>query len=138
MGRHLDHMEVFLGNKMAFHSQTKLIAPWCGKDQGGDVDTEVRNLEAVSNDNIRKRGAADQLLIVEIDQIDIEMIRTFRVRQAKVQSHLLMLERKGDGLKMRENADQAFLFREAVLDDLVTDEKSLDARLDDVRHSGIV
>jgi hypothetical protein len=39
-----------------------------------------------------------------------------------------MLERERGGSKMREDADQAFLPGDAVLNDTVADEEGLDAR----------
>jgi len=37
----LYHMEVFLGDEVAFHSQPELIAAGSGEDQRGNVDAEV-------------------------------------------------------------------------------------------------
>jgi hypothetical protein len=43
-----------------------------------------------------------------------------------------MLEGKGDGLQVREEADQTFFLGQAVLNHLIADEKSLDTGFGDV------
>jgi hypothetical protein len=78
------------------------------------------------------------LLVVEVDQVDIEVVGAFGVREAKIQSHLLMLEWKDECLKMRENADQTFLFRQTIFDHLIADQEGLDAWLYDIRHERIL
>ena len=134
MARHLDDIEVLLSDEMALHSQPELVATGGGEDQRGNIDAEIGDLQAVPNHDIRKCRAADELFGVEVDQVDIEVVGAFSVREAEIQSHLLMLKRKGDRLKMGENADQAFLFCQAVFDDLVTDQEGLDTGFCDICH----
>ena len=85
--------------------------------------------------DIGKRGATYKLVVVETDEIDVEVVRAFGVRQAKIQPHVLVLEREHGGLEVREDADQAFLFRQAILDYLIADEEGLDTGFDDVGHA---
>jgi hypothetical protein len=49
-----------------------------------------------------------------------------------------MLEWKDECLKMRENADQTFLFRQTIFDHLIADQEGLDAWLYDIRHERIL
>lgn len=79
MGRQLHHMEVFLCDKVSIHTKTKFIAPGGREDQGGNVDTEIRDLEPVADDNVWQRGAAHQLFTVEIHEVDVEVISSFSV-----------------------------------------------------------
>jgi len=134
MARHLHHIEVLLSDEVALHPQSKLVATGGGEDQRGNINAEIGNLQAIPDHNVRERCAAHQLFVVEVRQVDVEMIGALGVREAKIQPHLLMLERKGDGLEMGENADQAFLFRQTVFNNLVTDQESLDARFRDICH----
>ena len=66
------------------------------------------------------------------------MIGPFSVGQAEVETHLLMLERKADGLQMGEEPDETFLFGDAVFNDLVTDQEGLNARLNNIGHGNIL
>ena len=138
MGRHLDHVEVFLSDEMAFHPQPEFVTPGGGKHQRWNIDAEVGNLETVANGNVRECRPADQLFIIEIDQIDVEVISAFRIGQAEVQSHLLVLEREGHRLKMGKDTDEALLFGQAVFDDLITDQEGLNAGFDDISHRFIL
>ena len=130
----MHHVEVFLRDEMALHPQSELIPAGSRKDQRGDIDAEVGNLQTIQDVDIGKSGATYELVVVETDQIDVEVVRALSVRQAKIQAHMLMLEWKRGGLKVREEANQAFLLRQAVLDHLITDQEGLDAGLDDVHH----
>ena len=132
--RHLHHTEVLLRDEMALHPQSELITAGSGEDQRRNIDAEVGNLQAIQDVDVGKRGAAYELVVVETDEIDVEVVRAFGVRQAKIQSHVLVLERKHGGLKVREDADQAFLLRQTVLDHLIADQEGLDTGLDDVGH----
>lgn len=66
MSRHLHHGEVFLRNQVSFHTEAKLIPSGSGKDQGGYIDPEIRDLQAIADGNRRKGCATDKLLVVEI------------------------------------------------------------------------
>ncbi len=134
MGRHLHHIEVLLSDEVALHPQSKLVATGSGEDQRGNINAEIGNLQAISDHNVRERCAAHQLFVIEVRQVDVEVIRALGVREAKIQPQLLMLERKGNCLEMRENADQALLLGQTVFNDLVTDQESLDARFYDIGH----
>src|SRR5512146_1800963 len=137
MGRHLHDVEILLRDEMPLHAEAKLISPGGGEDQRGDVNAKIRDLQTVSDHNIRKSGTTNELFAVEIDQINVELIGSFGIGQAEVQTHLLMLERKTDGLQVCEEADQALLLGHAVFDDLVADQERLNARLRDIiRHNG--
>ncbi len=93
-------------------------------------------MQAITDNDIRECGPADELFAVEIDQIDVELIGPFSVGQAEVKTHLLMLEGETDGLQVCEQADQAFLLGHAVFDDLVADQECLNAGFGDIRHRG--
>jgi hypothetical protein len=138
MGWQLHHVEVFLCDEMSIHAKTKFIAPRSREDQRGNVDSEIRNLQAVADDDIRQRGAAYQLFTVEVYEVDLEVIGPFRIRQAEVEPHLLMLEGKADCLQMREEPDEALLLGDAVFNDLVADQKGLNAWLNDIGHDSIL
>ena len=115
-------------------AEPELIAAGRGKDQGRDVDGEVGNLEAVGNIDGRERRPADQFVGIEKKEVDIKLVGPLGVGQAKVYAQLLMLERERGGSKMREDADQAFLPGDAVLNDTVADEEGLDTRTMDGRE----
>lgn len=134
VGRHLHHIEVLLSDEVALHPQSKFVAAWGGEDQRGNINAEIGNLKAISNHNVGERCAAHQLFVIEVGQVDVELIGALGVREAKIQPQLLMLEREGDCLEMRENADQALLLRQTVFNDLVTDQERLDARFYDIGH----
>ncbi len=138
MGGHLHHIEVFLRDQVPFHPKAELIAAWGGKHQRGNIDAEVRNLQSITDDNAWKSGSTDELFGVEIHQVDFELVRAFGVGETEIEAHVLMLEWKAHGLQMREQPDQALLFRGAVLDDVIADEKRLNAGFDDVRHEPIL
>ena len=80
---------------MALHAQAEFIPTRCGKDEQRNVDPEIRNLEAIADLDVGKRGPADELFGVEVDQLDIKMVQTFRIGEAEIEAHLLML--KGEG-----------------------------------------
>ena len=88
--------------------------------------------------DVGERGAAHQLLVIEVNEIDVEPVQALSIREAEVQAHLLMLERKVQCLQVREQADQAFFLGDAVLDHLIANEERLDAGLDDLRHEPIL
>lgn len=134
MGRDLYDVEIFLGDQVPFHPETELIAAGGRKDQRRDIDPKVRDLQTVRDHDIRERGTADELFTVEVDEVDVEPVGTFSVGQAEVQAHLLVLERKTQGLQMREQADQVLFLGHAVFDDLVADKERLHAGFDDFRH----
>ena len=134
----LHHVEILLCNQVSFHAETEFIAARSGKDQRGDVNSKIGNLEAIGDDDVGKGSPTHELLDVQIHQIDVEMVCTFCIGEAEVQSHLLMLKRKCDRLKMSEQTDQAFLLGQAVFDHLIANEKGLDARLYDIYHGSIV
>jgi len=121
---------------MALHPQSEFVPPRCRKDQQRNIDPEIRDLEAIADLDVGKRGPADELFGVEVDQLDIKMVQAFRIGKAEIEAHLLMLEGEGRSLQMCEDSDQAFLFRQAVLDDLVADEKRLDSGFRDIGHGG--
>ena len=121
MSLQLNYVEVFLCDEMSIHTEPKFVASRSGEDQRGNIDAEIRNLQAVADGDVRQRGTAHQLFAVEIHEINIEVIGPFRVGQTKVESHLLMLKRKADRLQMGEEADEALLLGHAVFNDLVAD-----------------
>lgn len=131
-------MEVLLGDEMPIHSQAEFIPTRCGKDEQRNVDPEIRNLKAIADLDVGKRGPADELFGVEVDQLNIKMVQAFRIGEAEIEAHLLMLEGEGCCLQMCEDPDQTFLFREAVFDDLVADEKCLDGGCGDIGHRDIL
>lgn len=88
VSRHLHHAEVFLRDQMPFHTEAKLIASRSGEDQRRDIDPKIGNLKAVADGNIRKGGSANKLFAVEVDQIDVEVIRPFGIGETEIQSHL--------------------------------------------------
>ena len=88
MRRHLHDAEVLLRDEVSFHAQAKLIASWGWEDQRGDINSEIGNLKAVGDGNIRKGCPADKLFVVKIDQINVEVICAFGIGEAEVQSHL--------------------------------------------------
>jgi hypothetical protein len=134
MGRDLYDVEILLGDQVPFHTETKLISAGGRKDQRGDIDPEVRDLQTVRDHDVRERGPADELFAVEVNEIDIELVGAFSVGQAEVQAHLLVLKWKAQGLQMREQADQALFLGRAVFDDLVADKERLHAGFNDFRH----
>jgi hypothetical protein len=138
MGWQLHNVEVFLCDEMSIHAETEFIAPRSWEDQRGNVDTEIRNLQAVTDDDIRQRGTTYQLFTVEVHEIDVKVIAPFRIGQTEVEAHLLMLEGKADCLKMREQSDEALLFSQAVFNDLVADQEGLNAWLHDIGHDRIL
>ena len=88
VSRHLHHAEVFLCDKMPFHAKAKLVASRRGEDQGRDIDPKIGNLKAVADGDIRKGGPADELFVVEVDQIDVEVIRPCGIGEAEIQPHV--------------------------------------------------
>ena len=136
MGWQLNHVEVFLSDQVPFHSEPELVAPGGRENQRGDVDPEVRDLQSIADDDIRERGATHELFCVEIDQVDIKLVGTFRIGEAEIETHLLMLEGEAQRLQVSEQSDEALLLGHAVLDDLVTDQERLNAGLRNVRHTG--
>ena len=84
----MHHAEVFLCDEMPFHAKAKFVASRSGEDQGRDIDPEIGNLKAVTDGDIRKGGPADELFIVELDQIDVEVIGPFGIGEAEIQPHL--------------------------------------------------
>lgn len=136
--RYRHDVEILLGDQLAFHQEAEFIATGCRKDEKRDVDAEIGDLETVIDLDVGKSGSTDQLFRVEIDQVDIKVIEAFGVGEAEVESHMLMVERERSRLKMREDSDQAFLFGEAILNDLVADQKRLHGRLGDICHRPIL
>jgi len=98
MRRHLNHVEIFLRDEVPLHPQSEFVTAWRGKDERGNIDAEVGDLQPVGDDDIGKGGTADQLFRVDVGEVDIKVIGAFRVREAEVESHLVMLKRKGDRL----------------------------------------
>jgi hypothetical protein len=131
-------VEILLGNQLALHHEAEFITAGCRKDEQRDIDAEIRDLETVMDFDIGKTGTTDELFRVEIDQVDIKVIETFGVGEAEVESHMLMLERKRSRLQMSEDSDQAFLFGEAIFNNLVAHEKRLDRRLGDIHDVAIL
>jgi hypothetical protein len=119
---------------MAIHFEAELVPARGREDQDGDIEAEVAALQTVCDDDVRKRCPAHELFPVEVHQIDLELVRTFGVRQAEIESQVLMLKREGAGLQMSEDSNEAFLLRQAVLDHLIADEERLYAWLCDFRH----
>ena len=136
--RYRHDVEILLGDQLAFHQEAKFIATGCRKDEKRDIDAEIGDLEAVADFDVGKSGSTDQLFRVEIDQVDIKVIEAFGVGETEVESHMLMMERERSRLKMSEDSDQAFLFGEAILNDLVADEKRLHGRLGDIDHAAVL
>lgn len=87
-------VEILLGNQMALHQEAEFIATGCRKDEKRNIDAEIGDLEPVVDFDIGKRGPADQLFRVEIDQVDVKVIEAFGIGQAKVKAHVLMVERE--------------------------------------------
>jgi hypothetical protein len=133
-GRYLDHVKILLRNHMAVHAETKLIATGRGEEEGGDVDAEVGNLQSVSDDDVGKRCAADQLVCIHKHQIDFDVIRAFGVGHAEVQAELMVLKRERHRLEVGEQPDQRFFLGQAIFDDAVADEERLYAGRRDVSH----
>jgi hypothetical protein len=102
----LDDIEVFLRDDAAVYSQPKLIPTRSWKQQGRNIDAEIGNLQPIVNDDVREGGAADQLIRIDIDQVDIEVIGALCVGHAKIQTELWMLKWEGQRLKVGEDADQ--------------------------------
>jgi len=136
--RYRHDVEILLGDQLAFHQEAEFIAAGCRKDEKRDIDAEIGDLEAVADFDVGKSCSTDQLFRVEIDQVDIEVIEAFGVGEAEVESHMLMMERERSRLKMSEDSDQAFLFGEAILNNLVADEKRLHGRLGDIDHAAVL
>jgi hypothetical protein len=134
MGRELHDVEIFLSDQVTFHPETEFVAARGGEHERRHIDAEVRNLEAIGDHDIRKCGAADELFGIEIHEVDVEPVHTLGVREAEVQAHLLMLERKTESLEMREQADETLLLGHTVFDHLIADKEGLNAGFDDVRH----
>jgi len=128
----LHDVEILLSDQVSFHPQPELVAARGRKNERRDIDAEIRNLQAVRDHDVGERGAAHQLLAIEVHKIDVEPVQAFSIREAEVQPHLLVLERKVQRLQVREQADQAFFLGDAVLDHLIADEERLDAGLDDL------
>ena len=135
MGRHLHHVEIFLGDQVPFHFEAELVTPRSREDQRRNIDSEIRDLQPIADDDIGECSATHELFTVEIDQVDVKLVRAFRIGEAEVETHLLMLEGKAQSLQVREQSDEAFLLGHAVLDNLVADQEGLDAGLRDVRHN---
>src|SRR5262245_16351249 len=123
---------------MSLHAKTKFVAPRSWEDQGGNVDSEIRNLEAVADDNVRQCCAAHQLFTIEIDEVDVEVIGPFCISQTEVEPHLLMLEGKADGLQVGEEPNEALLLGDTVFNHLVADQEGLNAWLNDIGHADIL
>lgn len=121
MGWQLHHVEVFLRDEMSIHAKTKFVAAGSREDQRGDIDPEIGNLQAVTDNDIRQCGTAYQLFAVEVHEIDVEVIGPFCVGQTEVEPHLLMLEGKADCLQVSEETDEALLLGQAVFNNLVAD-----------------
>ncbi len=136
--RYRHDVEILLGDQLAFHQEAEFIAAGCRKNEKRDIDAEIRDLEAVADFDVGKSGSTDQLFRVEIDQVDIKVIEALGVGEAEVESHMLMMKRERSRLKMSEDSDQAFLFGEAILNDLVADQKRLHGRLGDIDHRSIL
>lgn len=123
---------------MALHQEAEFITTGCRKDEQRDIDAEIGNLETVADFDVGKSRSTDQLFRIEIHQVDIKVIEALGVGEAEVESHMLMVKRKRRSLKMGKDSDQAFLFGEAILDDLVADEKRLHGRFEDIGHVAIL
>jgi len=136
--RRQHHGKVFLGDQATFHQEAEFISTGCRKDEKRDIDPEIGDLEAVGDLDIGKSGSTDQLFRVEMEQVDIKVIEAFGVGETEVEPHMLMVEREGCRLKVSEDSDQAFLFGEAILNDLVADEKRLHGRLGNIDHVDIL
>jgi len=134
MGRDLYDVEILLGDQVPFHTETELVATGGRKDQRRHINPEIRDLQTVRDHYVREGSTADELFAVEVNEIDVEPVSAFRVGQAEVQAHLLVLEWKARGLQMREQADQALFLGPAVFDDLVANKERLHAGCDDFRH----
>jgi hypothetical protein len=104
--RQLDDIEVFLRDDAAVYPQPKLIATGRWKQQGRNIDAEIGNLQPIVDDDVWEGGAADQLIRIDIDQVDIEVIGARCVGHAKIQTELRMLKWEGQRLKVGEDADQ--------------------------------
>ena len=74
--------------------EPEFIAPRRRKDNNRDIDAEIGNLQPVTNVDMREPGTTDQLIGIEEVEIDLELIGPFGIRQAKIDSQLLMLEGK--------------------------------------------
>lgn len=101
-------MKILLRDHTAVHAETKFIATGRREEEGGDVDTEVGNLQTISNDDVGERCAADQLVCIDEHQIDFDAIRAFGVGHAEVQAELMVLKRERHRLEVGEQADQRF------------------------------
>ena len=51
VGREQHDVEIFLGDQVPFHPEAELIAAGSGKDQRGNIDSKVRNLQTVADDD---------------------------------------------------------------------------------------
>ena len=128
-------MKILLRDHAAVHAETKFIATGRREEEGGDVDTEVGNLQTISNDDVGERCAADQLVCIDEHQIDFDAIRAFGVGHAEVQAELMVLKRERHRLEVGEQADQRFFLSQAIFDDAVADEERLHAGRRDVSHA---
>ena len=86
--------KILLGDQPALRQEAEFISTGCRKDEKRDIDAEIGDLEAVADFDVGKSGSTDQLFRVEIDQVDIEVIEAFGIGEAKVESHMLMVERE--------------------------------------------
>ncbi len=109
------------------YSEPELVAPWSWKDDNRDIDGEIGNLQAVSNVDVRECSPADELIGVEKKQVDLELVGSFGICQAKIDAQLLMLEGERCGSEMSENTDQALFSCRAVFNDAITDQERLNA-----------
>lgn len=125
----MDNLKIFLGDELTTGIQAEFVPAGTWKYDGSNIKAKVVGLEAIVDFNRRQFTLADKLILVQVDQFNLELIGPLGIGETKIDSHLWVLAGKGFGPKMSEGPDDTFFPGEAVDDDGVTDEESLNARL---------
>ena len=132
--RLLNHVEIFLSDEIPVRKQSELIPARCRKDQRGNIHAEIMNLQPVFDFDRRQRGFPDELVLIQIDEMKLKFILSFRVRQTKIDSHLGVLAGKSRRPQVRKRSDDALLSGETVQDHRIANQKGLHDGFDKFVH----
>lgn len=132
--RPVNNKKIFLRDKVPVSKEPEFISPWSGKIERWNIQSEVIDFKPVLDMNGRQRRFPDKLIFIQIHKLQFKLVPSFRIGQAKIYAHLMVLTGEIGRPQVCKSPNEAFLPGLTVDNNRVAHKKRLDAGLQDFRH----
>lgn len=135
-GRHrsVNNKKILLRDKVPVSKEPEFISSWSGKIERWNIQSKVIDFKPVFDMNGRQRRFPDKLILIQIHKLQFKLVPSFRIGQAKIHAHLMVLTGEIGRPQVSESPNEAFLPGLTVDNNRVAHKKRLDAGLQDFRH----